>query len=326
MADCICCTPKFLKPELLLESARVARETNPLNHPQELTRASGFEPAMAPTPERIAVLTSKWWKSGGKSFSVKFLDTNDGALKARILSHMNAWSAVCNVSFRESTDSGAHVRIARADDGYWSYVGTDILLIPRGEPTMNLQGFTADMSEAEYRRVVRHETGHTLGCPHEHMRKQIIRKIDRAKAIAFYRDTQGWSEAQTIRQVLTPLSESSILGTPDTDRTSIMCYHIPGAITKDGVAIPGGPDIDEIDAAFMGKIYPRPGAPAPGPTGPVSPPAPPPPVQPPDVTDHGGGNAPVEEQVARLRAEVARLTEERDALEKTLRILLAKKD
>lgn len=325
MADCICCTPKFLKPELLLESARVARETNPLNHPQELTRASGFEPAMAPTPERIAVLTSKWWKAGGKTFSVKFLDTGESALKARILSHMNAWSTHCNVAFRESTDLGADVRIARADDGYWSYVGTDILLIPRGEPTMNLQGFTADTSEAEYRRVVRHETGHTIGCPHEHMRKQIVKKIDRAKAIEFYRQTQGWTEAQTIRQVLTPLSDSSILGTPDTDRTSIMCYHIPGEITKDGNAIPGGPDIDAIDAAFMGKVYPRPGTPAPGPAGPVSPPAPPPPVQPPDISVGGGGNAPVEEEVARLRAEVARLTEERDALEKTLRILLAKK-
>lgn len=325
MVDCICCTPKFLKPELLLESARIARETNPLNHPQELTRAGGLEPAMAPTPERIAVLTSKWWKSGGKTFSVKFLDTRESALKARILSHMNAWSAHCNVAFRESADSGAHVRVARAEDGYWSYVGTDILLIPRGEPTMNLQGFTADSSEAEYRRVVRHETGHTLGCPHEHMRKQIIRKIDRAKAIEYYRQTQGWSEAQTIRQVLTPLSESSILGTPDTDRTSIMCYQIPGSITKDGVAIPGGSDIDAIDAAFMGKVYPRPGAPRPSPDPATPEPDAPPRPDPNEPRDIVRDNDAADE-LARLRAEVARLTGERDALEKTLRILLAKRD
>jgi hypothetical protein len=28
--------------------------------------------------------------------------------------------------------------------------------------------------DAEFYRVVRHETGHTLGFPHEHMRKEII--------------------------------------------------------------------------------------------------------------------------------------------------------
>lgn len=327
MVDCICCTPKFLKPELLLESARVARETNPLNHPRELIRASALEPAMAPTPERIAVMTSKWWKAGGKTFSVKFLDTSEGALKAKILSHMNAWSSVCNVAFRESSDSGADVRIARENDGYWSYVGTDILLIPHGQPTMNLEAFTVNTPEAEYRRVVRHETGHTIGCPHEHMRKQIIKKIDRAKAIEFYRQTQGWTEAQTVRQVLTPLSDSSILGTPDTDRTSIMCYQIPASITKDGNAIPGGTDIDTIDAAFMGSIYPRPGTPKPEPGAPKKDepkPKPPKPFEPPDVSGgNGGGNAPMDDEVAQLRAEVARLREERDALKKTLKILLA---
>ncbi len=35
--------------------------------------------------------------------------------------------------------------------------------------------------ESEYHRVVRHETGHTLGFPHEHMRKELVEKIDRRR-------------------------------------------------------------------------------------------------------------------------------------------------
>jgi len=55
--------------------------------------------------------------------------------------------------------------------GYWSYLGTDILHIPKNRPTMCLENFSMDTLESEYKRVVRHETGHTLGFPHEHMRR-----------------------------------------------------------------------------------------------------------------------------------------------------------
>ena len=114
--------------------------------------------------------------------------------------------------------------------------------------------------ESEYHRVVRHETGHTLGFPHEHMRKLLVDKIDPAKAIAFFERTQGWSEEEVRQQVLTPLEESSLLGTTP-DPKSIMCYQIPGELTKDGKPIIGGEDIDASDAGFAAKIYPKKGTP-----------------------------------------------------------------
>jgi hypothetical protein len=77
------------------------------------------------------------------------------------------------------------VRISRGG-GYWSYLGTDILLIPPSQQTMNLEGFTMNMPETEYRRVIRHEAGHTLGFPHEHMRKELIARIDREKAYDYF--------------------------------------------------------------------------------------------------------------------------------------------
>ena len=88
-------------------------------------------------------------------------------------------------------------------------------------------------AESEFKRVIRHEAGHTLGAPHEHMRKELVARIDRQKAYDYFRRTQGWSQQQVDQQVLTPLDDRSIFGTP-TDQTSIMCYQLPGAITKDG--------------------------------------------------------------------------------------------
>jgi hypothetical protein len=125
---------------------------------------------------------------------------------------------------------------------------------------MNLQGFTMSTPESEFRRVIRHEAGHTLGFPHEHMRREIVARIDRQKAYDYFGRTQGWSPAMVDQQVLTPLDERSIFGTTSADQTSIMCYQLPGLITKDGRPILGGGDINPIDQGFAKRIYPTAGA------------------------------------------------------------------
>jgi hypothetical protein len=141
--------------------------------------------------------------------------------------------------------------------GYWSYVGTEILEIDHDQPTLNLEGFTARTSDAEFRRVVRHEAGHTLGFDHEHMRTDIVRRIHRAKAFAYFGRTDNWTPAEVERQVLTPLSEESILGTAESDPLSIMCYQLPASIMKNGEAVEGGRDINATDFAFAASLYPK---------------------------------------------------------------------
>jgi hypothetical protein len=91
------------------------------------------------------------------------------------------------------------------------------------------------------------------------MRREIVARIDRQKAYDYFRRTQGWSPAMVDQQVLTPLDERSIVGTP-TDQTSIMCYQLPGLITIDGRPILGGTDINATDLAFARRIYPPVGA------------------------------------------------------------------
>ena len=56
---------------------------------------------------------------------------------------------------------------------------------------MNLEAFTMDTPDSEFFRVVRHETGHTLGFPHEHMRKAIIDRLDPEKVIAELHEEPG---------------------------------------------------------------------------------------------------------------------------------------
>jgi len=210
---------------------------------------------------RLAVNKASRWPSSGVELTVGFLDGATTALRRRILEHMNEWSKCANVKFVESR-TDPEVRITRFDSppdmaGYWSYLGTEILGTPPDEPTMNLEGFTGRTAEEEFRRVVRHEAGHTLGFEHEHMRRQFVDRIDPEKAIRYFRETDGWTPAEVRAQVLTPLEQRSIRGTRRADEESIMCYQLPGEITRDERPIVGGLDISESDREFAGRIYPK---------------------------------------------------------------------
>jgi hypothetical protein len=252
------CTIMRLSPDDTIAAARNAVAIYPGNHPPVQQFASlirGDESDVIYPPLRIAALTDKYWGPTPRVLPVSFLDTPDAATRRLILEHMNAWTKTACIRFVESSDG--RVRIAREKSGYWSYLGTDILMIPPGEATMNLQGFTAKTPLSEYKRVVRHETGHTLGFPHEHMRRDLVARIDREKAIDYFHRTQYWSRRDVEAQVLTPLDEQTLMATP-ADQTSIMCYQLPGSITTDGKPIVGGLDIDASDYKFAGSIYPLP--------------------------------------------------------------------
>jgi len=256
----IVCRPKSLQLDMLASAARKALIINPANETERHTiertpvgRRGG--------PRRIAVVIGRKWPIKGVQLSVSFMDSPKTDLRKRILLHMNAWGQKANVKFAETSGVG-QVRIARLDSpedqaGYWSYVGTEILEIDKDEPTMNLEGFTMRTSEAEFKRVVRHEAGHTLGFDHEHMRSEIVKLIDRDKAISFFDEDQGWTPEEVEEQVLTPLAKKSIMGTEEADPVSIMCYQLPAVIMKNGKPIKGGKDINPRDHAFAASLYPK---------------------------------------------------------------------
>lgn len=252
----ILCRPRSVPVGLQTQAAQVAIDISPdRNQRPDVPLLTKVE------PDLLAASSRRYWGKKGIHLTVGFLDNPPAALRARILQHMNAWSKAASVQFVE-TSTDPQVRIARVDSpkedaGYWSYLGTEILVIPKDQPTMNLEGFTMNTPESEFIRVVRHETGHTLGFPHEHMRKELVERLDRKKVIAFYMSDQGWSKKEVIDQVLTPLEESSLLGSSHADSDSIMCYQIPGSLTLDGKPIPGGEDISEEDYRIIASLYPK---------------------------------------------------------------------
>lgn len=254
------CIPKSLTSDQQELAVRRSIEINPANA-SKLRMIERTPTGRRRGPRRLALVVGNRWPETGVRLSVQFLDTKSRTLKKRILGHMNAWRKTANVEFVETNGIG-QVRIARYDEpddmaGYWSYLGTEILAIPENEPTFNLEGFTTRTPAAEFRRVVRHETGHTLGFDHEHMRSELVDLIDRKKAIEYFDLTEGWTEEETIEQVLTPLAINSIMATEEADPLSVMCYDIPGEITKSGDPIVGGSDITENDYRFAGEVYPK---------------------------------------------------------------------
>jgi hypothetical protein len=244
------CRIKALPARLLQRAADTACAINPVNGPQPAALGG----VLVPDPQALTVSTQRYWGPAPRRFTVSFMESTPADLRARIVAHLNAWNAFCGMSFVETAGTG-EVRISRGPGGYWSYLGTDIRLIPANRPTMNLQGFTMNTRQQEYDRVVKHEAGHTLGFPHEHMRRELVARIDPAKAYTYFRTTQGWDRRMVDAQVLTALADNSIFGTPP-DQDSIMCYQLPGQITVDGQPIRGGTDINASDAAFAALIYP----------------------------------------------------------------------
>jgi hypothetical protein len=257
--DKLVCLPKNLPQRLLIKAAATATRINPAN--AVVVASAQAAMGLVLEPQHIAVLTSKYWGQQPRRFTVSFMETTPADLRARIVSHMNAWNRTSGMSFVETRTNG-DVRISRGAGGFWSYLGTDIQHIPKNRQTMNLQDFTMNTPDSEYKRVVRHETGHTLGFPHEHMRKALVGRIDPQKAYVFFLQTYGWDKTTVDQQVLASLDEKSLMSTPP-DQTSIMCYQLPASITRDGKPILGGTDINATDFAFAAKIYHKP---APGPS------------------------------------------------------------
>jgi hypothetical protein len=248
------CSIKQLPVRLVEKAAKTATSINPMNR-VSIGPIGTVARGLVLSPAAISVLVGKYWGPQQRQLTVSFLDGGPSDLRRRIIAHMNAWNQTAGISFVETRGVGK-VRISRNQAGYWSYLGTDIMHIPSNRPTLNLQGFTMNTDDSEFHRVVRHEAGHTLGFPHEHMREELVALIDPVKAYDFFLRTQGWSRDMVDQQVLTPLSQDSIMATPP-DQDSIMCYQLPGSITKDGEPIRGGSDINATDYAFASQIYPK---------------------------------------------------------------------
>ncbi|HEY5511708.1 MAG TPA: M12 family metallopeptidase [Prolixibacteraceae bacterium] len=156
------------------------------------------------------------------------------------------WKALgIGISFKEvATVDDAMVRIGFDQrDGSWSYVGRDILTVPRTERTMN---FGWDLTANSYGMTTAiHEIGHTIGFQHEHQSPYAgIEWNTPAVYAEFSGPPNNWPKDQIDANILSKLPANQVKGSA-WDPKSIMEYEFgPGLVLqpsayRNGIFPPG---------------------------------------------------------------------------------------
>jgi hypothetical protein len=248
------CVDRMLPDELLLESMRHSLAENPNNAPAINRRM--LPPGVMPDVPHIflAAITGKLWKPG-RTLRVRFLD-GDPEIHARIPPFAHVWSEVANLKFAFVDDPDAEIRISFESQGSWSYIGTDALVIPASQPTMNFGWLTRATPADEYSRVVTHEFGHVLGCIHEHQNPANDIPWDKEVVYSYYQGPPNyWTRDQVDVNVFTRYS-ADITQFSKFDPTSIMLYPIPNEFTIGDFEVGWNKVLSETDRRFAVALYP----------------------------------------------------------------------
>lgn len=248
------CVDLSLPDELLLESMRRAIAENPNNAPAINPRLlpQGVIPDLSAV--FLAAITGKLWQQG-RVLRVRFLD-GDPKVHERIPPFAQQWSEHANITFQFGNDPDAEIRISFQNQGSWSYIGTDALVIPKSQPTMNFGWLTQATANDEYQRVVTHEFGHALGCIHEHQNPATSIPWDREAAYRFYQGPPNFWTREQVDVNLFTRYEADITQFSAFDPDSIMLYPIPNEFTIGDFEVGWNKVLSPIDKQFIGTIYP----------------------------------------------------------------------
>ena len=243
------CTVKYLPAELQAQAEAVAIQENPLNAPQPLTTSDKNARFLA------LPIGNKW--ATGRTLRVKILNGSP-FIQQKIRDFGSQWTSYGNINFNFVSSGDAELRInVDASGGSWSYVGTDNLLIPQNEATMNFGWFTDSTDDGEFSRVIVHEFGHAIGCAHEHQ-SPTAEGIpwNRPAVYEYYQRTQGWSREDVDNNIFNLYAASSTQFSAF-DPLSIMLYAIPAELTTNGFSTGWNTVLSDTDKSFIGVAYPR---------------------------------------------------------------------
>jgi hypothetical protein len=236
------------------EAMRQAVAENPHNAPTYPSHV--VLPGVMPDMPRIflAAITGKLWRPG-RTLRVAFLD-GDSRVQQRIVRHAQTWSQFANLHFEFTNDPQAELRISFLQPGSWSYIGTDALVIPVSQPTMNFGWLTQASPEEEYARVVNHEFGHAIGCIHEHQNPAADIPWDHEAVYAFYQGAPNyWTREQVDINLFTRYS-GDMTQFSEFDPHSIMLYPIPNEFTIGDFEVGWNSSLSSSDKHFASILYP----------------------------------------------------------------------
>jgi Bacterial pre-peptidase C-terminal domain/Astacin (Peptidase family M12A) len=248
------CIDVSLPDELLLEAMRRAIAENPNNAPAINPRLlpQGVMPDFSSV--FLAAITGKLWQPG-RVLRVHFLD-GDPQVQARIAPFAQQWSEHANITFKFGEDPDAEIRISFQNQGSWSYLGTDALVIPKSQPTMNFGWLSTATTNDEYQRVVTHEFGHALGCIHEHQNPANSIPWDQEAVYRYYQGPPNYWTREQVDINLFTRYDADITQFSDFDPKSIMLYPIPNQFTIGDFEVGWNKSMSATDKQFISTIYP----------------------------------------------------------------------
>jgi hypothetical protein len=238
-----------------IKAAEHAVKENPVNKP-----VFARLPGVSAHPLKIAIETGKKWMNG-KTLNVAFLD-GTAIQRQKTIEKATMWCAYANVKFNFKGKSKSEIRISfKADPGSWSAVGTDCLLtdaFPKDQPTMNFGWCKDDTDDVEWRRVVVHEFGHSLGAIHEHQNPKSGLKWNLPAVYKYFSGPpNNWSKDEIDFNIVQKYSLDQINGTKF-DIKSIMLYSFPPELIIGGKGTPNNTQLSAGDEKFIGSksMYP----------------------------------------------------------------------
>ena len=193
----------------------------------------------------LALPTHKLWPCG-KVLDVHFLGGSDDQ-KKRFRNDASEWAKHANLIFRfDQPIDESEIRIDFAQQGNWSYVGTDNLGRPAGSKTMNIWNLSS----------IKHEVGHAIGCVHEHQSPSS--GIQWNKPVVYQAlggPPNNWNRAKVDHNVFGKYDASTTQYSAF-DPDSVMLYFFPANWTLNGVGTHDNDDLSATDKAFIRRCYP----------------------------------------------------------------------
>lgn len=252
----MCCDRILTGPEKLKAMEAAFKESSKNRPPPPAAGRRLFGASSMGAAAKMALEAGKKWADGRK-LGVYFMD-GSVTQKARVKEQASKWSEFANIKFDYAAGkSSAQIRISFiADDGSWSYIGTDCLGIAKVKPTMNFGWLEDDTDEKEFERVVVHEFGHALGAIHEHQNPKGGIQWNLPAVYAYFAGPPNfWSKDETDVNVVGKYSVDQ-LNASKYDPGSIMLYQFDGALIKGGKPTRSNTKMSRGDKQFIKKQYP----------------------------------------------------------------------
>lgn len=216
------------------------------------------DPPMPELGSLFASLSWTQWQDDRRRLHVRFLGGTP-ELHNLVKEHARTWTEYAAIEFAFENELVTapdyyEIRIAFANDGHWSHIGTQSLRVPQHQPSMNLQ-ISAATPAHEMRRVILHEFGHALSLVHEHQNPRGGIPWNREAVYAYYWRTYRWEPDKVDINVFTPYEVDHVHAS-EFDPQSIMLYAIPPELTLNGYSVDWNNELSALDRQYIAEIYP----------------------------------------------------------------------